>query len=264
MATKKPGDETIRGSPGFPVDKEDSFIGKVKIPTGEQKSIPRSTEAAPEVSQGIWRERPYVARAVMSREEIKSTLQSSLRVVMGTANHPRVAFDALKGAWMPVLRQALEQAGGDGLDSWLSRRLANGGMAAKQGLFEGLGDALLRLRSARDLAHLEEEALKTVAFVDASFGNAAKLSFKQMEKELEGKLEVDELLGVRAATTDELQARMTDIGGSMALLRDQLKKMPGRQPGGIFGNFVRLKAELRVIDAELKARSSGSTTNPGL
>jgi hypothetical protein len=50
----------------------------------------------------------------------------------------------------------------------------------------------------------------------------------------------------------------------MAQLRDQLKKMPGRQPGGIYANFVRLKAELRVLDAELRDRTKPPTPNPGL
>ena len=38
-------------------------------------------------------------------------------------------------------------------------------------------------------------------------------------------------------------------------LRDQIRKMPGKQPDGMYANFVRLKAELRVLDAELKRRA---------
>jgi hypothetical protein len=31
--------------------------------------------------------------------------------------------------------------------------------------------------------------------------------------------------------------------------------MPGKQPDGMYANFVRLKAELRVLDAEIKRRA---------
>ena len=263
MTTKKPGDETIRGAPNFEGGPEDSFIGRSKISTGELKKVDK--EAAPEVSQGLWRERPYTARTIMTREEIKQGLQASLRVVLSTASHPRSAYDALRTGWMPVLRQAIEQAGGDGIDAWLNRLLTPAGAGAKQALYDALGAALLRLRLSKELAGFEEEALKIVATVDAAYQPfPVKLSFKQMERELEGKLEVDELLTIHSATPDELQSRLTEIGNTMAQLRDQLKKMPGRQPGGIYANFVRLKAELRVLDAELKDRTKPPTPNPGL
>jgi hypothetical protein len=41
----------------------------------------------------------------------------------------------------------------------------------------------------------------------------------------------------------------------MGQLRDQIRKMPGKQPDGMYANFVRLKTELKVIDGELKRRS---------
>lgn len=263
MTTKKPGDETIRGAPNFEGGPEDSFVGRSKISTGELKKVEK--EAAPEVSQGLWRERPYTARTIMTRDEIKQGLQGALRVVLSTASHPRAALEALRPAWMPILRQAIEQAGGDGIDAWLNRLLTPAGPGAKQALYDGLGAGLLRLRLAKDVAGFEEEALKIIATVDAGYQPfPVKLSFKQMERELEGKLEVDELLTIHAATPEELQGRIAEIGGTMTQLRDQLKKMPGRQPGGIYANFVRLKAELRVLEAELRDRTKPPTTNPGL
>ena len=254
MSTKKPpGDETIKGLPGFASRAEDSFVGGARVTLSE---IKKAAEAAPEVSQGAWRERVFTPRAVMSREDLKAGLLASLRVALASVNGPRVAFEKLRPAWLPLFRQALEQAGGDGIDVWLGGLFSPPGRAPKQALFTGLAEALGRLRAGRDLSAFEEEALKAVELVDAALASApVKLSFKQMERQLEGKLEVDELLSVRGAPDDELHRRVGEIGGAMEKLRDEIRKMPGRQPDGMYANFVRLKAELRVIDAELKRRS---------
>lgn len=254
MTTKKPpGDETIKGLPGFDQRATDSFVGRSKVSLSD---IKKAAEAAPEVSQGAWRERVFTPRAVMSRDEVKLGLQSSLRVALGTVNHPRVALDKVRMAWLPLLRQALEQAGGDGIDAWLTGLFAPPGHDAKQAFFDNLSAALGRMRAAKDLAGFEEEALKSVEQIDAALGTTpVKLSFKQMERQLEGKLEVDELLGIRSGADDDLNRRLTEIGNTMGQLRDQIRKMPGKQPDGMYANFVRLKAELRVLDAELKRRA---------
>lgn len=254
MSTKKPGDETIKGGPGFDQRSEDSFVGGK---SGVSLSgLKRAIEAAPEVSQGAWRERVFTPRAVMSREEVKAGLQSALRTALGTVNLPRVAMEKVRPAWLPLLRQALEQSGGDGIDAWLVGLFTPPYRGAKQPLFGDLSDALLRMRNAKDLAGFEEEALKTVEKVDAALANSpVKLSFKQTERQLEGKLEVDELLGIRSAAEDDLNRRLTEIGNTMSQLRDQIKKMPGKQPDGMYANFVRLKAELKTLDAELKRRA---------
>ncbi len=261
MSTKKPpGDETIKGLPGFNARSEDSFVGRSKTSLSD---IKRAAETAPEVSQGAWRERVFTPRAVMSREEVKQGLQASLRVVLQTANQPRTAMEALKPAWLPLARQALEQAGGEGLDVWLNALFAPPGRASKHPLFESLAEGLLRMRQARDLAMFEEEALKTVELVDAALAAApVKLSFKQMERQLEGKLEVDELLGIRAGVDDDLSRRFEEIGNTMGQLRDQIRKMPGKQPDGMYANFVRLKTELKVLDAEIKRRNGTLQPKP--
>ena len=258
MTTKKPpGDETIKGLPGFDQRATDSFVGGTRVSLSD---IKKAAEAAPEVSQGAWRERVFTPRAVMSRDEVKLGLQSSLRVVMGTVNQPRVAMEKVRPAWLPLLRQALEQAGGDGLDTWLLGLFTPPGRPGKQPFFAELCDALARMRAAKDLAGFEEEALKTVELVDAALANApVKLSFKQMERQLEGKVEVDELLGIRSGADEDLNRRLTEIGNTMGQLRDQIRKMPGKQPDGMYANFVRLKAELRVLDAELKRRAGTLT-----
>ena len=150
MTTKKPGDETIRGSGGFEARSEDSFVGgKYKVSLSDLK---KAAEAAPEVSQGAWRERVFTPRAVMSREEVKAGLQSSLRVALASVNQPRVAMEKVRPAWLPLLRQALEQAGGDGIDAWLQTLFSPPGKVPNQPLFTELSEALLRMRHAKDLA----------------------------------------------------------------------------------------------------------------
>ncbi len=261
MNTKKPpGDETIKGLPSFDARAEDSFVGgKTKVSLSDLK---KAAETAPEVSQGAWRERVFTPRAVMSREDVKAGLQSTLRVVMGTANHPAAAMERLRPGWLPLLRQALEQAGGDGIDAWIQTLFTPPGRSAKHLFFGELSEALLRMRKATDLPAFEQESLKTVELVDAALGNApTKLSFKQTERQLEGKLEVDELLGIRCGVEADLNKRLTEIGNTMEQLRDQIRKMPGKQPDGMYANFVRLKAELRVLDSELKRRAGTLPTS---
>lgn len=258
MATsrKPPGDETIKGLPSFNSRSEDSFVGRSKVSLSDVK---RAAEAAPEVSQGAWRERVFTPRAIMSRDEVKQGLQAALRVVLSTANHPRVAMDGLRPGWFPLLRQALEQGGGDALDAWLNALFTPPARPPKQQLLEALAAAMHRMRESKDLAKFEEEALKTIELVDATLATApVKLSFKVMERQLEGKLEVDELLAIRAATDEAINARLQEIGATMGQLRDQIRSMPGKQPDGMYANFVRLKHELKVLDAELKRRSAST------
>ncbi len=262
MSTKKPpGDETLRGLPGPTQRAEDSFVGRSKVSLSDIKRA--AGEVAPEVSQGAWRERVFTPRAVMPREEVVSGLRASLRTALATASHPRATFDAVRTAWLPLLRQALEQAGGDGIDAWLSVLFAFPGKPAKQPLFGELGDALARLRAAKDLVAFETEAGAVATLVDGALGaTPVKLSFKQMERQLEGKLEVDELLVLRAGVEEDLRRRLAEIDRTMTQLRDQIRKMPGKQPDGMYANFVRLKAELRVLDAELQRRAGTLTPKP--
>lgn len=245
----------------------DSFVAKAKanaligdVPTGSHhvRGSGSTQMAAPEVSQGRWRDRVVAPRMVMTKDEMLSSLESTLRVVLGDANHVRVAFEELRRGWLPTIRQALEQAGGDGLDAWLTTVLRGPGRSPMDPLFETLVGDLLRLRAAKDLASFEEEAHKGIATVQRvlSFDEPRKLSFKVLEKELEGKLEVDELFLIAVSDEGELTRRLKEIGGTMENLREQIRKTPGKQPTGIFSNFVRLKAEVRVLDCELKRRGA--------
>ena len=258
---KKPGDETIPWVGGSSRDSftekeelENSAItGIAKTPSGSQ----RSKEAAPEVSQGAWRERVFTPRGVMSKDEITGALEGSLRAVLASANHVKVAFEEVRRAWLPILRQALEQSGGDGVDVFLVCSLKPPGRTAMDPLFRELVTGMENVRKGRDLAHFEEEAIKVVELVRRvmSFDKPRRLSFKQMERELEGKLEVDELLAIAFADDGELTRREREIASTMEQLRDQIRSRPGNQPDGMYSNFVRLKAEFRILDAELKRRA---------
>ena len=75
-----------------------------------------------------------------------------------------------------------------------------------------------------------------------------------MERELEGKVEIHELLKILFSDDEELIARLEEIGHTMETIRGQLKSMPGAKPDGMYSNFTRLKAEARVLSAELSRR----------
>lgn len=227
----------------------DSYIGRL---SGDIAGLTKAmAAAAPEVSQGRFRERAYQARAVMSRDEIRVALTDGLRDAKGN-------FDALKTAWWPALRQALEQAGGDGLDVWLYGLFSPPGRAPRQPLFTALSEALIRLAAS---ATFEPDAQAIITLVDAELAapKPTPLSFKQLEKELEGKLEVDEALSIRSATTDELSRRLKEIGASLEKLRDEMRSGPGKQGGGLYSNFARLKYEVKLLDLELKRREGTLT-----
>jgi hypothetical protein len=260
---RKPGDETISAAPSF--DRPaDSFVGAPLPPSGSRPAV--TSGVAPEASQGAWRERAFTPRGVMGRDDILRGLESALTVVLASANHPRIAFDEVRRHWLPLLRQALEQAGGNGLDAWLGAVLGSRPVRSPiDSLWADTTLGLQRMRASRDLATFEEATLKTIDQVRQALlaEQPKKLSFKQLERELEGKLEVDDLVLLAASTNDELTRRLGEIDDVMGQLRDELRTKPGQQPDGMYANFVRLKAELRVIGAELKHRQ-GVTRPPAL
>src|SRR5699024_9848105 len=119
-----------------------------------------ASAVAPEASLGRFRERAYVARAVMSREEIRTALTDGLRDAKG-------AFEALKTAWWPALRQAIGQAGGDGLDVWLYTLMTPPGRSPRQHLFQNLSEAVIRLQSS---AAFDADAQAIITLVDTELG----------------------------------------------------------------------------------------------
>lgn len=261
---KKPGDEAIRGAPAPAPKRNDSFMTRPSAPT--QPGVPgakqpvtgsgRVPEVAPEVSRGAWRERVFTPRAVLSREEIAQALEAALRAAIAVPGPLAAAQVELRGAWMPVLRQALEQAGGDGLDCWLLGALKPPGRSPHDTLWRELVQALSSLADAPGRPELETSGRAVIALVQQALlvDRPKKLSFKQLERELEGKLEVDELLCIGTAGTAVLERRLEELGATLEQLRDQIKTRPGAKPDGMYSNFSRLKVEARVLAAELKRR----------
>lgn len=249
MASCKPDDKTLRDEPGLPDQADES------VAAAFQRRV-----RAPEVNQKPRREQASAQRAVLGPGGIVDSMARSLRVIMTSASHPRVAYEGLREAWLPALRQAIEQAGGDGIDSWLTGLFDPSGPQPAVSFFQELGASLRRMRQSRDVAVLEEEALKTIELVRrvCQAPERRPLSFERMERDLEGTLEIGQLLHVIASSEDELARRLAEIGGTMEQLRDQLRSSPGNQPDGLYANFVHLKAELRVLDGELRRRERSS------
>lgn len=262
-APKPPGDETIQGPPGWdkpnrgdkyekPAD-ETKLLGEdIGGTTGTHKNL--TAEAAPEVSQGAWRERAFIPRATMSRDEMLKALANLLEVSKGRVGSAAPVFEALRTEWLPVLRQAMEQAGGDGIDAWLLTVLKPPGRTPTAPLLTELIDAFARMRQATAVDALLSHARSVVEAVDRATKQPRRVSFKQMERELEGKVEIHELLAILFSDDEELVGRLTEIGKTMESIRAQLKSMPGAKPDGLYSNFTRLKAEARVLSAELTRR----------
>ncbi len=253
VARKPPTDERNEGHSGAHERGEDSYAKKATVlPLGMKKAA----EMAPEVSQGAWRERAFVPRAVLSGEEIRGALQVSLRDTLSSARHLGDAIVTLQAEWLPFLRQALEQAGGDGIDAWLLSLFSGSFKQPKHSFFGELADAMTQLNASSDLSSFQEKALALIEQLGGALQNQpVKLSFKQMERQLEGKIEVGELLGIRWASDEDLRRRAAELSAVIGQLRDEIRTKPGKQPEGMYANFVRLKTEFKVLEAELTRRS---------
>jgi hypothetical protein len=80
------------------------------------------------------------------------------------------------------------------------------------------------------------------------------VSLKALSKDLEGKIDLEVLLGVVLSSDEALTAREAQVTVSLDSLRAQLKQMPGHAPEGMLWNFARLKAERDLILAERRRR----------
>ncbi len=270
---QKPGDETVQGAPDFGPKKPEVKSGRHDAyvapsdsgralgedlggTTGTHREI--KGETAPEVSQGAWRERAFIPRATMSRDEMLNALAGLVDASKGRVGSVAPVFELLRTQWLPVLRQAMEQAGGDGIDAWLLTVLKPPGKTATAPLLSDLIEAFSRMRKATAVDALLTHARTVVEAVDRATQKPKRVSFKQMERELEGKVEIHELLKILFSDDDELVSRLEEIGHTMETIRGQLKSMPGSKPDGMYSNFTRLKAEARVLSAELVRRRLAS------
>jgi hypothetical protein len=146
---------------------------------------------------------------------------------------------------------------------WLYALMTPPGRSPRQLLFTNLAEAWIRQASS---AAFETDAQAIIALVDAELGapKPVPLSFKQLERDLEGKLEVDEVFSIRSAAPQELSRRFIEISASLEKLRDEMRKGPGKQGGGLFSNFARLKYEVKLLDLELKRRDGKLIKRSGL
>lgn len=269
MPPKDPQDPKT-GSQGSPPRRSDLYTDSVI--TLDPRIRERMREAAPEVSQGNWRERAFRPRGTLSREEILQGLRQGLELVSALKESVAQLCTALKAEWLPYLRQAVEQAGGDGLDGVL-RPLLKGAVPPRKpnprvATSTGPGQdpfvptllvSFERLNQTETPEALFTEAEKVIALVDVMIGrpDRRKLSLKILERELEGRLAVDEVLAVLGASTAELADRLTHVQATIDRLREEIRAgPPGAQPTGLLWNFTRFKAERILIEAEQKRRGA--------
>lgn len=218
----------------------------------------QAEKAAPEVSQGPWRERAFTPRGVMSREEIVKGLEQVLK--MNAMRAQSMKFDKVRGAlkqeFLPLLRQAVEQAGGDGIDSWVSAITHPPGKKAKDPMLMDLSirmDKVNRGNTSKEVLLAGQELAK-VAVKYLSNPNPPRLSLKGLEHELEGRIDVEVIITILFLDENELKSRLKSVDASLDQLRTQLRGMAGAGEG-LMWNFSRLKVEKKVLEAELKRRA---------
>jgi hypothetical protein len=231
----------------------DSFERLPEPSSGSQKVVTPG-EMAKEMSMGAWRERAFAPRVVMSAHEIVASLEQGRQRIRQHPGPTAVAVEVLRRDWAPVLRQALERAGGDGLDRWLSALLDVETASPRVPLFSSIVFGFDALRQCTDGALLDAQISDVIDLVRVAVAApaAAKLSLKVAEHELEGKLDVEELLLVATATEPELTRRAEEVATALETLRRQIRSRPGTQPGGMYASFARLSTELRVVRAQLQ------------
>lgn len=221
----------------------------------------RLRTAAPEVSQGAWRERAFQPRSTLSAEEIAQGLKAALKAALVGSPSPTASPDEarreVKAAWLPYVRQAVEQAGGDGIDALIGAVTGKRHLQAKVPFVGELLRGYQAMNAAGTMDDFLGEAGKVQSVVDRALGSEkpAKLSFKGLEKELEGRLDLDEMLVLLSSTDEELAARLVEVKSSLDNLRNELKASLGAQPNALLWNFSRLKAERLIIEGEQRRRS---------
>jgi hypothetical protein len=212
---------------------------------------------AREVSQGLYRELAHTPRGVLSRADLIKGLQAAIQKVLQPGVPVVAARTQLKAEWLPLLRQAVEQAGGDGLDTYITQLLDPPGIQAKSPLVPELASRMERLEAATSLDALGTVAKDVCTLVDKALGVPILhgASLKLMERELDGRVDVGTLLSIRFAGTAELEARRSQTERAVESLRQQMRALPGKHPDGLFANLARLKVEKRLMDAEARRRT---------
>jgi hypothetical protein len=234
----------------------DGFENKVGLVLDPRKPTHAEQGTAPEVSQGLWRERSTTPRALLPRDALIAELKEAIENARPTDEPFPKVKTAVITAWAPLWRQVIEQAGGDGLDALVSQLRGKHPEQAKNPLLGQLMSRAKKLGEATTLEAFTPLAEEAIAFIEKALDKADRLSLKRLEVDLEGRLELLDFLGMFFSTDEQMKKRIDEMGLSLEGLRAQLRSMPGAQPGGIFWNFGRLKLEKQIWEAELKRRAS--------
>ncbi|WP_146209650.1 hypothetical protein [Vitiosangium sp. GDMCC 1.1324] len=226
--------------------------------SGESTSpgSPAFTGVAPEVRQSRWHDRSAAPRGVLSAEAVLKGLDEALQKAAQSKAPVGATRGQLKADWLPLLRQAVEKAGGDGLDAYVTQLLSPPGRKAMTPLVSDLASGMERLEAAPDATTLHTTARELRAVVDRALGASAPpvVSLELQEREMDGRVDVDTLLSIRFASNAELTERRARAEKTLEDLRQQMRALSGLQPDGLFSNFARVKVEKRVMDAEARRR----------
>ncbi|HEX5745901.1 MAG TPA: hypothetical protein VFZ09_06635 [Archangium sp.] len=245
-------------NPGRPIfDKPRGHAGMPSL-NGETTSpgSPAFTGVAPEVRQSRWHDRSAAPRGVLPAGAVLKGLDEALQKA-GQARAPLPSVrEQLKADWLPLLRQVVEQAGGDGMDAYVTQLLSPPGRQAMTPLVDALAAGMERLEAAPDEETLRARAQELRALVARTLEDPVPrpISLELQERELDGRVDVDTMLSIRFASNAELATRRGRAEKTLEDLRQQMRAMQGVQPDGLFSNFARVKVEKRVMDAEARRR----------
>ncbi|WP_257449024.1 hypothetical protein [Archangium lipolyticum] len=236
----------VKTSPGRP-----AFTGDATLP-----GRPAFTGVAPEVRKSLFHDRSAPPRGLLPSEALLAGLDEALQKAAQLKAPVAAVRGQLKKDWLPLLRLAVEQAGGDGMDAYVTQLLAPPGRKATSPLLGELASGMERLEAAADVSALSTVAQEIRAMVARALGDPSPraISLKLLESELDGRVEVDAMLSIRFASNAELETRRAEAEKTLEELRKQMQVLTGKPPGGIFSNFARVKVEKRVMDAEVRRR----------
>ena len=245
-------------NPGRPVFDKPRGGSSMPSLSGETTSpgSPAFTGVAPEVRQSRWHDRSAAPRGVLPAEAVLKGLDEALQKAALDKAPVGSVREQLKADWLPLLRQVVEQAGGDGMDAYVTQLLSPPGRRAVTPLVEALASGMERLEAAVDTDSLRAVAQELRAVVAGALADPAPspISLELQERELDGRIDVDTMLSIRFASNAELAARRARAEKTLEDLRQQMRALQGVQPDGLFSNFARVKVEKRVMDAEARRR----------
>ncbi|WNG44777.1 hypothetical protein F0U60_12275 [Archangium minus] len=250
--------EDVPTNPGRPPFARPGTSPKLPDLNGETTSpgSPAFTGVAPEVRQNRWHERSAAPRGVLPAEAVLKSLDEALQKAARSKEPMKATREQLKADLLPLLRQVVEQMGGDGLDAYVTQLLSPPGRKAMTPLVDDLSAGMERLNTVPDMPSLLTVARELQAVVARALGEPAPraISLDLQERELDGRVDVDMLLSIRFASNAELSERRSQAGKTLEDLRQQMRALSGMQPGGLFSGFARVKVEKRVMDAEARRR----------